>query len=156
MHAIGLLASLRRDLGSRRRAVLPVALVLITAAATVSCGTGTSACDPSRVLATEAGPEDSVDLSSPDVDPGSIGETRLLHEQDGYAFFLAESLEPDTAFCLWIERDGAFIGSGCGGPTIRTSLPPEQVSAAYDAGGDVAARAASDWDWTDGCLAVST
>lgn len=156
MHAIGLLASLRRDLGPRRRAVLPVALVLITAAATVSCGTGTSACDPSRVLATEAGPEDSVDVSSPDVDPVSIGETRLLHEQDGYAFFLAESLEPDTAFCLWIERDGAFIGSGCGGPAIRTSLPPEQVSAAYDAGGDVDAGAPGGWDWTDGCLAVST
>lgn len=156
MHAIGLHMSSRRDQGLVHRSLLPVALVLLTAAVTVSCGTGVSACDPSQVLATEAGPEDSVDLSSSDVDPDSIGETRLLHEQDGYSFFLAEPLEQGTAFCLWIERDGAFIGSGCGGPTIQTSLPPEEVSAAYDAGGSIASLAPSDWDAINECLAVST
>ncbi len=156
MHAIGLLTGPQRGNGQGHRSVVPVALVLLTAAATVSCGTGTSACAPSQVLATEAGPEDSVDVSSSDLDLNSIGETRLLHEQDGYSFFLAESLDNGTDFCLWIERDGAFIGSGCGGPTIQTSLPPEQVSAAYDAGGDVTAHAPSGWDAVSECLAVST
>ena len=150
----------RRDQPAGRRGVRgsrgTAALALVAASALAACSSPAGQpCDPAEVFAGEAGPEDVVTSSSSSIDADDLGQTRLLHEQDGFAFFLVQWPEERQDGCLWIESDGEFVMMGCGS-THRGGAPPHGVYFRYDARGEVAEEAPSDWDVVDECLAVST
>jgi hypothetical protein len=138
-----------RSLGWRSAPLL--ALLVVTAVA--ACSGGGAECAPSEVFETEAGPEDAVDVAHPDAP--EVGETRLLHEEGDYAYFLVEQVELPGQLCVWIERGAEYLMSGCGGSPVRsTSDHPESVGVIYDARGDVENEAPSAWRVVDSCLAI--
>jgi hypothetical protein len=140
-----------RSLGWRSAPLL--ALLVVTAVA--ACSGGGPECAPSEVFATEAGPEDAVDDSSPGAP--EVGEARLLHEEGAYAFFLVEQSELRGQVCVWVEQDAAFLSSGCSAQGVDLWAGPDGgVGVVYDAKGDVEREAPSSYHVVDSCLAVNT
>ncbi|WP_069385922.1 hypothetical protein [Cellulosimicrobium cellulans] len=136
------------------RTRLAPALAVLLVATVAACSAGGSECEPSRVFEAEAGPDDEVGVASPHAP--EVGETRLLHDEGGYAYFLVEQPDAPGSLCVWIEHDAEYLLSACGGPRVTTTSddPEHVVGATYDARGDVELEAPSDWRVVDSCLAI--
>ena len=138
---------------ARRGAFCGAAVVVVLAGALAGCSP-TPDCAPSQVFATAPGPHDAVGAGSTDVTVDELGQTRLLHEQDDLSVYLAEWPSQDADVCVWVERDGDFVGSGCAGGWVQASFLDAGVSVLYDSHGDVAERAPRGWTTVSECLAI--
>ncbi|MFC8923757.1 hypothetical protein [Cellulosimicrobium sp. NPDC057127] len=133
------------------RVALAFALLLV--GAITACSGGGSECAPSDVFETEAGPGDSVDTTAEAAD--GLGETRLLHEEDGYAFFLVDEPELRGEVCVWVERDATYVAHGCSSQGVKMMTGSDGgVGVVYDVRGDVERQALGSYHVVDSCLAV--
>ncbi len=132
---------------------LAPALALLLVGALAACSGGGPECAPSDVFETDAGPEDVIDTTAEAAD--EVGEARLLHEEGDYAYFLVEQPEARGQTCVWVERESAYVSSGCStqGVTLMSDSR-DGMGVAYDARGDVESEAPSGWRVVDSCLAI--
>lgn len=134
-----------------RRRRHPVAVGLLAITVLVACGGESSSCELTEVAERE--PDVLAEL--PESAQDSMRDAYLLHEQDGYAFYLGTPVEDDrTEVCLTIIRGDELL-SAASSVSWVDSMVDTRVRASYDTAGDVAA-VAEGLDNVDECLAVRT
>ncbi len=134
-----------------RRRLHAVAVGLLAITVLGACGGESSSC----ALPEVAERETDVLAELPESAQGSMRDAYLLHEQDGYAFYLGTPVEDDrTEVCLTIIQGDELLSAACSVSWVD-SMVETQVRAAYDTSGDVAA-VVEGLDTVDGCLAVRT